>query len=88
MCDPDEVKSADDGICEDIWEALCNPDQEIEVDDDFCDWLGFTPDVEWIVDEDGYYYDDEDEDYEDEYAYEGRSSVPDAYRKGHKNLRG
>ena len=63
MCDPDEVKSADEAVCEDIWEALCSPDEEIEVDDDFCDWLGFTPDVEWI-DGDGY--------YEDEYAYEGR----------------
>lgn len=47
MCDPGSVDISHVDICEDLWEALCNPDDELPVDDEFCDWIGFTPDVDW-----------------------------------------
>jgi hypothetical protein len=73
MCDPDGTKPEHEDICEDIWETMCNPDDEIEFDDEYCDWLGFTDDVEW--------YDDEDFDFEIEDLY-------DSDDRARKNLRG
>jgi hypothetical protein len=78
MCDPDGmIKPEHEDICDDIWITMCNPDDEIEVDDEYCDWLGFTADVEW--------YDvEEDFDYETEKFYEAY----DAEVGARKNLRG
>eukprot|EP01083_Nonionella_stella_P150508 479590_1 len=48
MCDPsNDIKPEHEDICEDVWFTMCNPDDETEVDDEYCDWLGFTADVEW-----------------------------------------
>jgi len=76
MCDPDKTKSEHEDICQDIWDTMCNPDDEIRVDDEYCDWLGFTADLEWYGNEDFFY---EMEDSVDSYHSNDR------FRK---NLRG
>eukprot|EP01083_Nonionella_stella_P096156 270227_1 len=77
MCDPDKSKNNDEKICNEVWDSLCNPDDEMEVDDDFCDWIGFTADVDWDY-SDYDYFEDEDDAY-DSYDSEDRAR---------KNLRG
>jgi hypothetical protein len=52
MCDPDKTRPRDEDVCVEVWESLCNPYDEFEVDDEFCDWIGFTADVEWVYPED------------------------------------
>ena len=49
MCNPSSTSEQDRGICEDLFITLCNPDDIAidEADDTFCNWLGFTSDVDW-----------------------------------------
>mmetsp|Transcript_24259 Transcript_24259/g.43730 ORF Transcript_24259/g.43730 Transcript_24259/m.43730 type:complete len:284 (+) Transcript_24259:209-1060(+) len=76
MCDPDKLSEEDVDVCNEVWESLCNTDDEIEVDDDFCDWFGFTADVDWAVSGDEFGY------VEDEYDSYGSED------RARKNLRG
>jgi len=59
MCAPESIKPHNEDLCEDIWVVMCAPDVEMEIDDGFCDWVGFTADIEWYYSEDEYdeYYD-------------------------------
>jgi hypothetical protein len=73
MCDPDRPKHRHEDVCNEVWESLCNPDNELDVDDDFCDWLGFTADVDWVFPVYDYVDYVKDSEYE---AYNGDYPTP------------
>jgi hypothetical protein len=87
MCDPsNDIKPEHEDICEDVWFTMCNPDDETEVDDEYCDWLGFTADVEWYdVGEDLDYLEMKDLIYYED-SYDSSEDSDD--RHSRKNLRG
>lgn len=87
MCDPsNDIKPEHEDICEDVWFTMCNPDDETEVDDEYCDWLGFTADVEWYdVGEDLDYLEMKDLIYYED-SYDSSDDSED--RHSRKNLRG
>jgi hypothetical protein len=85
MCDPEDMKDEHEDICDDIWETVCNPNDETYVDDEYCDWFGFTADVEWYDGED-FDFDNYEVDKMKDLYYDSSDSSEDwAHRK---NLRG
>ena len=83
MCDPDKSKRSKNDICNEVWDSLCNPDDEMEVDDDFCDWIGFTADVDWASFSIDYF----EGEYDASDSYESYESY-DSEDRARKNLRG
>ena len=46
LCNPNHTAGEDQDICEDLFTTLCNPDDILPADYEFCDWVGFTADVD------------------------------------------
>ena len=78
MCTPGSIKPHHEDLCDDIWFVVCAPHVEQPVDDAFCDWVGYTEDVELKYAEDEWF---------DSSSYDSTSSSSDFdWRK--RNLRG
>ena len=78
QCTPGSIKPHHEDLCDDIWYVVCAPHVEQPVDDAFCDWVGYTEDVDLNYAEDEWF---------DSSSYDSTSSSSDFnWRK--RNLRG